>query len=372
MQKAKPNNRKDQDGLYRRDDSPYWWASFADASGRRTRRSTQTTDRKDAEALLAKWRLAAYQQKHWDKPPTHTFDELILAYLAETKDKKRSAERDYYSAKQLYPVFTGIELSQLTPSSIRDYIKSRQALNAQPSTINKELRLLSAALNYAGREWGWAIQNPVSGRTLKEPEGRVRWLSIDETDLLMAAAESEPKAAAHLPAFIQLALHTGMRKGELLGLEWDRVNFATGLILLRAPHTKNEKRRSIPINNTARAALIQRARYRATHCPDSPWVFCHIGGQRITSLRRSFDSACRRAGIVDFHIHDLRHTCAARLVSANVPLMEVRDLLGHSSITMTERYAHLAPENVRAAVAVLDNVSRYGHAHINEVNAKTR
>lgn len=354
--------RKDQDGLYQRGDSPYWWASYTDPSGQRTRRSTQTAQRKDAEALLAKWRLATYQQKHWDAPPTHTFDELMLNYLQETQSHKRSAERDRYSVKQLYPFFTGRTLDGLTAMDIRGYIQQRQAAGIQPATINKELRLLSAALNYAVREWSWTASNPVNGRTLPEPEGRVRWLNTDEAQSLIAAAEAEPKAAAYLPEFIRLAIHTGMRKGELLSLEWSRVDFSANLLHLAAIHTKSGKRRSIPLNVTARAALIHRARFRATHCAASSWVFCDKDGIRIANIRRSFDTACRKAGLVDFHIHDLRHTCAAWMVSAGVALAEVRDLLGHSSIVMTERYAHLAPENIRAAVGVLDRASRTRHA----------
>lgn len=152
--------RKDQDGLYKRGDSPYWWASYTDASGARTRRSTQTADRKEAEALLAKWKLAAHQEKHWDAPPRHTFDELMLAYLADTQTVKRSAERDSYSAKQLYPMFTGRTLDSLTPGDIRQYIRQRTEAKVQPATINKELRLLSSALNYAAQGMGMGGQQP--------------------------------------------------------------------------------------------------------------------------------------------------------------------------------------------------------------------
>jgi len=362
--------RKDQDGLYKRGDSPFWWASYTDASGARTRRSTETADRKEAEALLAKWKLAAHQEKHWDAPPRHTFDELMLAYLADTQEHKRSAERDRYSAKRLYPVFTGRTLDSLTPADIRQYIRQRKSEDIQPATINKELRLLSSALNHAAREWGWVVSNPVSGRTLPEPEGRVRWLHTSEAQALIEAAAADPITAAYLPDFIRLALHTGMRRGELLSLEWARVDFSANLIHLAGINTKSGKRRSIPLNATARAALINRAGFRATHCPNAPWVFCNAGGQRIASIKRSFNTACRRAGLVDFHIHDLRHTCAAWLISAGVALAEVRDLLGHASITMTERYAHLAPENVRAAVAVLDSASRSGHASKEEKEVK--
>jgi integrase len=167
-----------------------------------------------------------------------------------------------------------------------------------------------------------------------------------------------------------LALHTGCRKTELLGLEWARVDWQANLLYLEMHHTKTRKRRAVPLNHEARAALLNRARFRAEHCPASPWVFCDRDGQRIANVRRAFETACRRIGLADFRIHDLRHTCAAWLVSAGVALAEVRDLLGHASITMTERYAHLSPENVRAAVAILDDASRSGHADPERVDAK--
>ena len=104
----------------------------------------------------------------------------------------------------------------------------------------------------------------------------------------------------------------------------------------------------------------------------TPWPrHPHKDGRRIGDVKRGFTTACRRAGITDFQIHDLRHTCAAWLVSAGAPLTEVRDLLGHSTVKMTERYAHLAPENVRAAVTLLENEpSRFGHGRGNENGVK--
>ncbi len=115
----KRKRQRDQDGLYRRRDSPWWWASYVNAGGRRTRRSTGTADRKEAEALLAKWKLEAHREKQWGEQPSRTFDEMMLAYLEGPGLDKRSAERDRYSAKRLYPVFTGRELRTLTASDIR-------------------------------------------------------------------------------------------------------------------------------------------------------------------------------------------------------------------------------------------------------------
>lgn len=346
--------------LHKRTDSQFWWVSFTDASGKRTRRSTGTSNRKEAEAIAAKWRLETFQANQWGKQPSRTFDELILAYLKATEDEKRSAERDKYSAKHLYQFFTGHQLEVLKGSDIRAYIVARKSEGAAQGTINRELGLFSSAINYARNEWDWDIPNPVMGKRLREPEGRIRWLTKEQAAQLIKAAETDSRAA-HLPDLIRLAVNTGMRKGEMLGLEWARVDLRTNLVRLDSEHTKAAKRRGVPLNDEARSAILSRANFRAKYCPDSPWVFSNRKGERIGSVKTSFASACEIAQIKDFTFHDLRHTCAAWLVSAGASLIEVRDLLGHSTIKMTECYSHLAPDNVRVAVSRLDERSRFGH-----------
>ncbi len=159
--------------------------------------------------------------------------------------------------------------------------------------------------------------------------------------------------------FIRIALNTGMRRGEILWLEWRWVDLGQGLICLEARHSKGRRRRSVPINNQAHEAFINRARFRSKHCPDSPWVFCDKAGRRIQDVKKGFAAACRKAGIGDFGIHDMRHTCASWLVMAGEPLANVHNLLGHRSISQTERYAHLAPDQIRQTASVLD--SRFTH-----------
>lgn len=358
--------RQDKDGLYKRPDSPYWWASYTDTSGKRARRSTGTTDRKEAEAILAKWKLETFRGLNWQETPDRTFDEVLLTYMKTKAKAANSHARDKTSAKHLFPVFTGRSIRSIAPTDIRRYIAMRKTEGASASSINKEIGLLSAAIGYVNQELGWELPNPTKGCKQKEPEGRVRWISRAEAAALIRAAERDPRAT-HLPDFIILALHTGCRKQELLGLEWRRVDLQARLIFLESHHTKSRKRRSIPLNRMAREAIVNRMRFRVQHCPASPWVFCDKKGNRIQDVKRSFATACRRAGIEDFRIHDLRHTCAAWLVSAGVPIAEVRDLLGHTSIEMTERYAHLAPENIREAVARLETVtSRFGHVNQNQ------
>ena len=148
----------------------------------------------------------------------------------------------------------------------------------------------------------------------------------------------------------------------MLKLSWDRVDLTANVLRLEGRDTKNGKRRAVPLNEEARRALENRGRFRAEHCPDSAWVFSHRKGKRILNVHYGFKAACRRAKLTrTLRVHDLRHTCASWLVQAGVPLLEVSKLLGHSTIEMTERYAHLAPENLKAAVGVLDRL-RSGYA----------
>lgn len=141
----KREKRRDQDGIYERSDSPYYWVSYTDASGKRIRRSTgirkSAEGRKEAEALLAKWTVEAHQEKHWGEQPDKAFDELMLAYLRGPSAEKRSSERDHFSAKHLYKHFSGRFLRSIGASDIRNYTETRRKEGIKPGTINKEIGL---------------------------------------------------------------------------------------------------------------------------------------------------------------------------------------------------------------------------------------
>ncbi len=153
------------------------------------------------------------------------------------------------------------------------------------------------------------------------------------------------------------ALNTGMRKSEILNLEWDNVDLKHGFILL--DKTRNWDRREIPINETLRSTLDSLMRRL-----DVPYVFYDPDtGSPYCDVRRSFHTALRRFKIRDFRFHDLRHTFASHLVIAGVDLTTVKELLGHKTFTMTLRYSHLAPSHKVKALDMLDNT-------INEVHKK--
>ena len=277
----------------------------------------------------------------------------MVAYLTASRSIKRSSETDRYRLHALRRSFAGNIMQEVTPTKISAYVNECRAAGVSDSTINRELALLSAAITYVNRDLDWRLPNPIAKRWLPEPEGRVRWITKQEADALIAAARAA-RRAPFLADLITVALHTGCRRGELLRLEWSRVDLRNHLIYLEARHTKAKKRRALPMGSSTRGALLRQARFRAEHCPRSPWVFVYRDGHPAEDIRGAFNKACADAGIEDFTFHDLRHTCAAWLVQAGIPLATIRDLLGHSTVLMTERYAHLAPDNLRMVVHALD------------------
>ena len=277
----------------------------------------------------------------------------MLDYLEQTGPKKKSAERDLCSAKQLRRAFGGTWMDAIGPDEISAYKRNRRHDGVKDSTIAKELRLLSSAINFARKEWGWDLNNPVLGRCPPESPGRLRWLTEQQAQNLISASRST--RSPWLADFMELGLSTGMRSGEMLKLTWDRVDLGQRLIYLSPDDQKNQMHGSVPINEDARRLLRGRFAFKEEYCPGSNWVFCGFDGERIQSVKRSSRTACQKAGVADFRPHGLRHTCAAWLVQKGVPIRTVCALLRHQDIQTTMRYAHSAPENLREAVSVLDS-----------------
>lgn len=277
------------------------------------------------------------------------FEEIIGAYLAANPHQSSTFDRNYYSINRLKPYFAGRSIPHLKRADIRAYVTHRIDAGVKTSTVKRELRLFSAAINFVKLEFDRPdLPNPVAALGLEEGEGRVRWITRSEAAGLIAAAE-QTATRPHLPCFIRLALNTGCRKSELLNLEWTRVDLDRGIIQLEAKDNKSRRRQTVPLNTDALDTLKHLAQWQSNHKP-TPWVFGKEDGKKITTLKTAWTSSLKRAGIEDFRIHDLRHTFASWLVMQGEDLYVVKDLLRHSSITVTEKYAHLAP--ARAALAV--------------------
>ncbi|HEY7710593.1 MAG TPA: site-specific integrase [Candidatus Entotheonella sp.] len=231
-----------------------------------------------------------------------------------------------------------------TTLDLERYRRKRKQAGKSDVSINRELGFLRHVFNMA-IDWDKAVENPVKKiRFAREDNGRVRFLSADEETRLLAHC-SDP-----LRPIIITALHTGLRRSELLALTWDDVDFERGLITVRAAYAKNGERRSVPMN-TMLTRTLEAVRIKARGT-----VFRKKDGEPYRDFRTAFERAVTQADIPDFTFHDLRHTFASRLVMKGVDLPTVKELMGHKHINMTLRYTHLASDHKQRAVALLDQV----------------
>src|SRR3989441_9595642 len=201
----------------------------------------------------------------------------------------------------------------------------------RPATINRDLSRLRHMLNLAV-EWELLEESPMQGiKFLRENNARTRYLSLEECQRLIVSC-----IAPHIRAMVSVALHSGMRLGEILNLRWRDLDFASGFILVR--DSKNGESRHVPMDATLSALLRVYSRRLGTDL-----VFSSSSGGHIVDVRTGFQNACKRAELTDLHFHDLRHTFASQFVMAGGDLYILKEILGHKSITMTQRYAHLSP-----------------------------
>lgn len=208
------------------------------------------------------------------------FPEFIRAYLTAVKNRLRSYQQIRWRMRRFLDLYVDRKISEITRRDIADYIDKRLDDGLCNGTVNLEISTLSSAYRFAQRHWGWPIANPVSGQYLRNDEGRLRWLDKDEkTRLFKTMRRSRCKIS--LPDFVMLAINTGCRKTELLGLAWKNVDLDAGIIVIEGKNSKNGRRRIIPINHGARQALINRLDHNNRYCPESPWVFAKRNGDRL-------------------------------------------------------------------------------------------
>ena len=266
------------------------------------------------------------------------FEELCEEYLQFSKTNKtaQSYRRDETSIKNLLSVFKGKLIVKISAHNVEHYMNKRRDKVA-PATVNRELSCIKHMFSKAV-QWGYIINNPMRiVRKYKEPPGRMRYLSESEVIKLLH------HCAEHIKPIIMMALHTGMRKGEILNLKWADVDMHNRTITIRK--TKNNELRILPVNDVL---------YRTLRAMDQQlgyqYVFSNTDGKPYLDIKVGFRATLRRARIHDFKFHDLRHTFASRLVMAGVDIRTVQVLLGHKDIKVTMRYSHLSDQNLRKAV----------------------
>jgi integrase len=323
------------------------WGFTIQINGQQVRRYQSDWTREDAEAELAKKLLQVEPEK--PKPVGITFGQAVERYLT-AKARKRTLEEDRRQLQHLKMIF-GAEtpLAEITASRISQYKADRLSAvrkighgrNATErrltsAAVNRPLALLRHLLRLAHEEWEVLVAAPRI-RLEKEPQGRLRWLIQEEIAwLLNACGKSRNK---ELRAAVVIALNTGLRLSELLGLNWIYVDLSRGVVRLEI--TKSGRRREVPLNDDSYRALVS-----LTPKPEGR-VF------QTRFIKTAYNNAVTAAKLDDVNFHTLRHTFASWAVMRGVSLKELQELLGHASLAMTMRYAHLAPERLRSAVGRL-------------------
>jgi len=264
----------------------------------------------------------------------------------------------------------GRDLTSITSGDLERWKALKLAAGASPATVQRDLMPLSGVFRYA-KKLRLITDNPVAD--VENPRldtiGKLRYLTPAEEAALrtqlslrdkrmIEARESgnrwreqrqkEPLPKLHffgdaLTPAVLISLNTGLRLGELLKLHWSAIDFDSATLTVRGGTAKSGKTRHIPLNQEALNVLRN---WKPSADPT------HVIGIK-TSFKKSFATILTNAAITEFRWHDLRHTFASKLAQRGVPLNTIRDLLGHGSITMTLRYAHLGPDNRRAAIDLL-------------------
>jgi integrase len=243
-------------------------------------------------------------------------------------------------------------VTRVTPTMI-DAVKLQRAEKVKKASVDRNLQVLRRFFNWC-IEQGLAVENPLRRvKFFRADTRRLRYLTEKQFGQLLDEAD-KIKRSPYLRAAVELAVYTGLRRGNLLGLRWEWVDWLNRVV--RVPRTKSGKPLALPLNETAYAALQRLWTERG----DSPFVFAHAeganAGQAIQDLKKGFATAVENAGIEDFRWHDLRHTFASWLVMRGASLRAVAELLGHQTMQMTMRYAHLSPGYLSTEIGLLDGV----------------
>lgn len=342
-----------------------WYVDFryqdpVTGQSKRFKRTTgPTTTRKEAEALERKWRLEAETPP---PPPAPLKKQAAFSGFAKhfldvhiQANRKHSYWRSAEQALRVHivPFFGDRDLREIDAELVARYKAAKVKTHAL-KTVNNHLGLLSILFKKAV-EWGYCEKNPATGAgLLRLPPQEFRFWDREQSQAFLAAVEA--RDPAWLPFFL-CALRTGMRLGELCALTWDDLDFVKGKIHVVRNYThgrlvspKNNRGRVIPMSPQLAAVL------RAHRHLRGPLVFCREDGSYLTRdvIKHPFDRGTRRAGLSAIRIHDLRHSFASQLVMDGVPLTAVKELLGHATLEMTMRYAHLSPTATTTYVAGLD------------------
>ena len=317
-----------------------WQIDIRTPSGKRVRQSAGTADKQAAQELHDKIKSDLWRQEKIGEKPAYSWDQACVRWLTEMSHKATIAD-DASKIKTMVRL-RGLMLADITRDTVAGVIAG---LTCSDSTKNRYLNLIRAILRKAEREWEWLDRAP-SFRRYVEPRRRIRWLTREEARRLL---DELPQHMADMAVF---SLSTGLRKQNVLDLEWSQIDMQRRVAWIHPDQAKARRAIGVPLNADAIDTLKRCLGRNAVH------VFTYQG-MRISDIGwDTWKSALHRAGIDDFRWHDLRHTWASWLVQAGTPLAALQAMGGWETPQMVQRYAHLAPEHLHQHSDVLSGLDK--------------
>ena len=332
-----------------------WYYQFMLNGERKHGLCAGASDKKEADSIERAIKFRLEQQQNGVIPREEknvTLNRLWALYDSYARNNKKSYNNDKYTVKIILEYFGGgCIVQKITPADIeefKEYLRTKR--NVKNATINRYLETLSKIFSI-GVDNEIISNNPLRKVSkLREDNHKIRFLTIEEEKRLFSEIEREYggidkytrkkkiiQPYLYLKPIIITALQTGMRRGEIFNLKWSNIDFEYGFIELL--DTKSGKARKIPLSKTLENLLnnIEKT---------SEYVFVNPEtNQPYVDLKHSFTSLIKNAKIENFRFHDLRHTVATRLVEKGIDLLVVKEILGHSNIETTMRYAHPVPKS---------------------------
>lgn len=328
---------------YRRKDSPNWWVKLPPIRGesRPLQVSTGTADRRKAQEFIDRLKAERWNQDKLGTKPRRTWEDAVLKFLEETAHK-RSHERDKSMLRWLDSLMGGKYLDEIDRALI-DRVKATRATLATQATANRYLAVIRTVLRKACHEWEWVDKIPKVS-LFRENDGRVRSLTQEEFGRLLA------NLPPHLADMALFSVATGLRQGNVRLLEWSQVRLELRHAWITPDKHKNGRAHAVPLNEMALAVLQKQLGKHPTH------VFTYLSTPIANVSTKAWWRGLKLAGIDNFRWHDLRHTFATWHRQAGTPTHELQKLGGWKTLSMVERYAHVAPEGLQEAAGRLDNV----------------
>jgi len=277
--------------------------------------------------------------------------QLIDRYIREIMPGKRSTRAPIQQLKTWKRLLGDFAAQRITPEMVA---RAKEVLLSEmtpgrtprtPATVNRYLAALSHVFTVACKEWFLVTDNPVMRvRRCKEPRGREIFLSPEQRGLLMDALKPEPEL---LQVVVLLAIYTGMRHTEIMSLQWRQVDLSRSRLVLE--QTKNGKPRGVPLVGPALNAITS---WAATHqgSPRDLLFPSPANASKPFDIRRGWNRVRTRMDMPELHFHDLRHCTASYMAMSGATPQEIAKVLGHRTLSMVERYSHLADDHTRPAL----------------------